>query len=98
VVNKVGTRLAALAARDAAVDCYAVCSRDKVVPERSIELETGPREAVYERSAPFGVLNPTFERTPPGLFTGVVTESGVRSTDDVAVIADEHADLADWGE
>ena len=96
VVNKVGTRLAALAARDAGVDCYAVCSRDKVVPERSVELEAGPPSAVHERSAPFAVRNPVFERTPPDLVTGVVTEDGVLATGDVAAVAEEHAELAGW--
>lgn len=97
VVNKVGTYPAALAARDADVDCYAVCSRDKVVPERSVELEAGPPSAVHERSASFQVLNPVFERTPARLFTGVVTEDGPLTPDEVAAIAEEHADLAGWG-
>ena len=98
VVNKVGTRLAALAARESGVDCYAVCSRDKVVPETSVELESGPPKAVHERSAPFEVLNPTFERTPAELFGGIVTEDGVLSVDEVESVAANHADLGGWDE
>lgn len=98
VVNKVGTRLAALAARASGVDYYAVCSRDKVVPESSVELESGPPEAVHERSAPFEVLNPVFERTPPELVAGIVTEDGVLSVDEVESVAAHHADLARWDE
>ncbi|QLD89365.1 NUDIX domain-containing protein [Natronomonas salina] len=98
VVNKVGTRLAALAARESDVDCYAVCSRDKVVPEAAVELESGPPKAVHERSAPFEVLNPTFERTPAGLFAGVVTEDGVLSVGEVESVAANHADLGGWDE
>jgi translation initiation factor 2B subunit (eIF-2B alpha/beta/delta family) len=96
VVNKVGTRLAALAADDAGVDCYVVCSRDKVLPERSVELEAGPAEAVHERRAAFDVLNPTFERTPSALVTGLVTEDGVLDSDAVEAVAEEHAELARW--
>lgn len=96
VVNKVGTRLAALAAREAGIDCYAVCSRDKILPETAVELESGPSTAVHERSADFDVLNPTFERTPPALLTGVVTEAGTLSTDEVASVADDHAELRGW--
>ena len=94
VVNKVGTRLAALAARASGVDCYAVCSRDKVVPETAVELESGPPEAVHERSAPFEVLNRVFERTPAELFAGIVTEDGVLSDGEVESVAADHADLA----
>jgi translation initiation factor 2B subunit (eIF-2B alpha/beta/delta family)/8-oxo-dGTP pyrophosphatase MutT (NUDIX family) len=96
VVNKVGTSLTARAAREADVDCYAVCSRDKVVPERSVDLESGPPEAVEEGPVPFAVRNPVFERTPARLLSGVVTEDGVCSADEVAAVAAEHADLAGW--
>jgi len=96
VVNKVGTRLAALAAREAGVDCYAVCSRDKVFSRASVPLESGPPDEVYERNAAFEVRNPTFERTPPELFAGVVTEAGVLSPAEVQAAADEHAEMAEW--
>jgi translation initiation factor 2B subunit (eIF-2B alpha/beta/delta family) len=96
VVNKVGTRLAALAAADAGVDCYVVCSRDKVLAERSVELESGPSEAVHGRRAAFDVVNPTFERTPPDLVTGLVTEDGVLDREAVEAVAAEHAELARW--
>ena len=96
VLNKVGTYLAALAARDVEVDCYAVCSRDKVVPERSVDPEAGPPDAVHEESAPFAVCNPVFERTPARLLSGVVTEDGALTAEEVAAVAAEHDDLAGW--
>ena len=94
VANKVGTRLAALAADAAGVDCYAVCAKDKIVPETDIELESGPAEAVHESEA-VEVRNPTFEATPLDRFDGLVTEDGVLSTEAVAAVADEHAALAE---
>ncbi|PSP47414.1 initiation factor 2B [Halobacteriales archaeon QH_7_69_31] len=91
VVNKVGTRPAALAAADAGADCYAVCATDKIVPETDIDLESGPPGAVHEDPEGFAVRNPTFETTPPGLITGIVTEDGLLSPDDVAAVAADHA-------
>jgi translation initiation factor 2B subunit (eIF-2B alpha/beta/delta family)/8-oxo-dGTP pyrophosphatase MutT (NUDIX family) len=91
VVNKVGTRPAALAAADVGADCYAVCATDKVVPDSTVDPETGPPDAVQATPARVAVRNPTFEVTPPGHFTGIVTEAGVLSPADVAAIAADHA-------
>ena len=91
VINKVGTRPAALAAADAGADCYAVCATDKIVPDSDVELESGPPGAVHEDAEGFAVRNPTFEATPPGLITGIVTEDGLLSPDDVAAVAADHA-------
>jgi translation initiation factor 2B subunit (eIF-2B alpha/beta/delta family)/ADP-ribose pyrophosphatase YjhB (NUDIX family) len=91
VVNKVGTRTAAVAAADAGADCYAVCATDKVSPATDLALETGPPDAVHADPAGFAVHNPTFEATPAGHFTGIVTAAGVLSADDVASIAAVHA-------
>lgn len=96
VVNKVGSRLAALAAADESIDCYAVCSRDKVTPDEP-DLETRPPGEVYDGDADLRVRNPTFEEVPADLVT-IVTEDGVLSADDVTVIAAEHAEFATWTE
>lgn len=60
VVNKVGTRLVALAARDAGIGCYPIASGSKLLPARA-----------WER-----VRAPLHEATPLGLFDAVVTERG----------------------
>ncbi|WP_178915379.1 NUDIX domain-containing protein [Natronomonas gomsonensis] len=96
VVNKIGTRLAALAAVDADADCYAVCARDKIVPGTDVDTAVGSSDAVYDGEADVSVYNPTFEATPGGLFTAAVTESGVLETTDIERVAAEHADLAAW--
>jgi ribose 1,5-bisphosphate isomerase len=98
VLNKVGSRLAALAAADADADCYVVCSRDKIAHHTEAELPSGPRGAVYEGDAPLTVLNPTFEPVPPTLVDGIVTGDGTQSLSDVEAVADEHAALARWDE
>lgn len=95
VVNKVGTRLAALAADDAGIDCYAVCARDKIVPEDRPDLDDGPPSAVHADTAGFEVLNPMFEATQARLFTGLITEDGALSAAEIASVAAEHAELAD---
>ncbi|PSQ41250.1 initiation factor 2B [Halobacteriales archaeon QS_9_68_42] len=97
VVNKVGTRPAALAADAAGVDCYAVCAKDKIVPEADVALESGPAGEVHG-SEGVEVLNPTFEVTPSRLFDGLLTEEGALSTAEVAAVADEHAALAERAE
>ncbi|QLD85619.1 NUDIX domain-containing protein [Natronomonas halophila] len=98
VVNKVGSHPAALAAETAGVDCYAVCSRDKIVPGTEADREPGPPNAVYDGDADVGVLNPTFEAVPAERLDGVITEDGPLSASDVAAVADEHAALAEWPE
>ena len=95
VVNKVGTRLAALAAADAGADCYAVCATDKVVPGTDADLETGPADWVGDAAADVEVLDPTFEAVPARHFSGLVTEVGLLSTDEVAALAADHAELAE---
>jgi translation initiation factor 2B subunit (eIF-2B alpha/beta/delta family) len=59
-VNKVGTRLVALAARDAGIGCYALASTAKMLPEK-----------VWAR-----VHAPLYEATPLSLLDAVVTERG----------------------
>lgn len=59
-VNKVGTRLVALAARDAGIGCYALASTAKMLPEK-----------VWGR-----VNAPLYEATPLSLLDAVVTERG----------------------
>lgn len=60
VVNKIGTRLVALAARDAGIGCYALACGLKMLPD-SIAL---------------GLRAPAYEATPLELFDAVVTERG----------------------
>ncbi|MFC7044449.1 NUDIX domain-containing protein [Halobacteriaceae archaeon GCM10025711] len=96
VVNKVGTRAAALAAAREGVPVYAACARDKVSTDPEPVLEAGDPAAVYDGPADLAVENPVFDVTPADLVTGVVTEDGALDADDVAAVADDLRDLADW--
>ncbi|WP_435344629.1 NUDIX domain-containing protein [Haloarchaeobius sp. HRN-SO-5] len=96
VVNKVGTRTAAVAAAHEEVPYYVVASTDKVHTEESINMETGRRSAVYEGDAPLSVLNPVFDETPGHLVDAVVTERGELDPREVREVADELAALSEW--
>lgn len=98
VINKVGTRVAALVAMDAGIDCYVVCARDKILPERTVDLESGSSEAVYDGEANVSVVNSIFEATPGRLFTAVLTEEGALDTGDIEDVAEAAAEFADWDE
>lgn len=96
VINKVGSRTAMRAGTAAGIDCYAVCSRDKIVPGTEFDPEFGPAAAVYGGEADLAVYNPTFERVPPPAVSGIVTEDGVYGPDEIGPIAREHALYRGW--
>jgi translation initiation factor 2B subunit (eIF-2B alpha/beta/delta family) len=96
VVNKTGTRGAAIAAAHEGVPTYVVTAADKITPAASVDLEAGPAAAVYDGDADLAVENPTFDRTPAAVVAGVVTERGVLDRDDVGDVAAELGRLADW--
>jgi len=107
VVNKTGTRVLALAAREMDVPVYVVAARDKVRPAGASDGESGggeayvpdvdsPASAVYDGDADVSVHAPTFEVTPAALVDGIATEEGLLDTDEVRRIAEEHAENAAW--
>jgi translation initiation factor 2B subunit (eIF-2B alpha/beta/delta family) len=96
VVNKTGTRAAALAAARECVPTRVVCAADKVTPDEEPHLESGPPGEVYDGDADVEVLNPTFDVTPPGLVSAVRTERGTLDVEGIRAVAREHAALADW--
>ena len=99
VVNKVGTRGAALAADREGVRAVVVAARDQVRPPGGGEpdLEFGPGEEVYDGDAPLDVLAPTFDATPAGTVE-IVTEAGVLDSNDVEAAAVEARERAGWVE
>jgi len=96
VVNKTGTRGAAIAADREGVPVYAVAASDKVGTDPTPRFESGPLEAVYDGRRGIEAANPTFDVTPAGVLAGVITERGVLSPDDVEAIAAELRELAAW--
>ncbi|HVL32042.1 MAG TPA: hypothetical protein VM600_00490, partial [Actinomycetota bacterium] len=60
VVNKVGTTVVALAAREAGIGCYSIGCSEKMVPAEAVALDRAP----------------AFESTPLELFDAIMTERG----------------------
>lgn len=85
VVNKVGTRAAALAAEAAGIPFYAACASDKI--------RQSPTAGDDTEAASF---DPMFDLTPPRLVTAVFTERGRLAPDAVSAIADEHRERTRW--
>ncbi|EMA10876.1 Translation initiation factor 2B subunit, eIF-2B alpha/beta/delta family [Haloarcula vallismortis] len=97
LINKAGTRSAALSAAAADVDCYAVCATDKIAPQAEWDREERDSREVYDGNAEIVVSNPTFDVTPASAVT-VITERGVLEPTDIEEIADAHRDRSEWAE
>jgi translation initiation factor 2B subunit (eIF-2B alpha/beta/delta family) len=101
VVNKTGTRVLALAARDAGLPVYAAASTFKIRPTDGPAAgpeRTAPAAAVYDGDAAVSVHAPTFETVPAALVDGVACETGVLDAADVRAVAEANADAAAWVE
>jgi translation initiation factor 2B subunit (eIF-2B alpha/beta/delta family)/ADP-ribose pyrophosphatase YjhB (NUDIX family) len=96
VVNKVGTRAAATVATREGLDCYAVTALDKVATREAFDAESRDPTEVYDGDADVAVANPTFEATPADRFDAVLTERGALDAADLAAVADDHRERADW--
>ncbi|WP_254546183.1 NUDIX domain-containing protein [Halomarina pelagica] len=97
VVNKVGTRAAALSAGREGIPVYAVAAADKVAPATDADLESRGREAIYDGDAPLSAYVPTFDVTPAEAVT-LVTEDGPQSVGDVRALAEAARERARWDE
>lgn len=97
LVNKVGTRLLALACERAQTPLYAAADRFKISAQTSLPLEEKGAGEVWP-DAPEGVhaRNIYFDRTEPALVTGFATDAGLLAPDAVGPLAAEHADWAGW--
>lgn len=101
VVNKTGTRVLALAARDAGVPVYAAASTFKIRPTNGPATgpdQASPAEAVYDGDADVSVHAPTFETVPGALVDGVACETGMLDAAGVRAVAEAYADAAAWVE
>ena len=91
LVNKIGTRLLALAARDAGVPFYVLSETLKVsalsAPKRFV-AEEGNRKEVSKESW-LRVRNVYFEVAPARLVTAYITEEGVFKPEELRRYADE---------
>ena len=94
VINKIGTRLLALAAKEMDVPFYSAINLLKYDPETSIgklsEIEMRKGSEIWE-NPPKGLnfLNPAFETVSHDLIDGIISESGVFSPAIVYLIIKE---------
>lgn len=96
IVNKTGSRVAALTANRADIPFFVVAATDKISPDPTVHLETGDESALYAGNAPLTVVNPLFDVTPPDLVTGVITERGRIPITELAHLADELNGYTTW--
>ena len=96
VVNKVGTRSAALAATHEGIDVFVAAASDKISPGTDPDLEPRESSELYSGEAPIAVDNPTFDVTPPAAVDAVVTERGTLDGDKIRTVAAEHQSLREW--
>ncbi len=95
VVNKIGTRMIALAARERGLPVYALCDTSKFIREDylgpGIRGLGGAVELWPEAPQGVAVANHYFEPTPLAFFTGIITEDGALSIQEVARRAEREA-------
>ncbi len=100
VVNKVGTRGAALAATHDGIEVFVAAATDKldtaVESPDAVDRGEGVMGTLYVGSAPLSVANPTFDVTPSAVVDGIATERGVLPTGEIGSLAAEHRARAGW--
>ena len=97
VINKIGTQILAATARDFGVPIYACAETYKFLPPSKanvrVQIELRPaNEIISAEDLPEGVevYNPVFDRVPPELITGIITEVGVIKPSDVSGMAEKY--------
>lgn len=96
VVNKAGTRPAALASSFEGIDVLVAAAVDKLSPDGEIDLEPRDCVAVYDGPESVAVLNRTFDVTPPDCVDAVVTERGPLDQEAVERAVERHRSHAEW--
>jgi ribose 1,5-bisphosphate isomerase len=96
IVNKIGSRLAALAAREKRLPTYVVSASDKVSVTESVEMESGDSTDMYRGAASIEVRNRRFELVPADLIDGIVTERGILRASDLVAIVSELLGYRRW--
>lgn len=88
IVNKVGTKLLAIAAKEAGVPFYVVCDSSKFDVRsymgEPLILETKDPTEVAEDLEGVEVRNPYFEVTPAYMITGIIAEQGLMRPPDIS--------------
>ena len=92
-INKIGTRMISLAARESGMPVYSICDTSKfIATDYLLDLKPGQADTnELWPDAPEGVavVNRYFESTPLDYFTGIVTERGLLSIAETSACARE---------
>lgn len=92
LVNKMGTRTIALAARKRGLPFYAVCDTSKFISAdywyRPVRDKGGSNLPGTDAPVERLLVNGYFEPTPLAHFTGIITEDGVLSTEEASGCAE----------
>jgi len=96
VVNKVGTRGAAIAASREGVPVIVAAASDKIRPDTSYDLEPRDGSELYDGDVDLAIANPTFDVTPAACIDSLATERGQLDAAAIERIANEHGELAEW--
>jgi len=89
LINKAGTRLIALAARESGVPCYAVAQTHKIAPADWPLALTPQDPGDLARARRVRVANIAFDATPLSWFTAVATERGLLTRQLLAAVRGE---------
>lgn len=97
LVNKVGTRLLALACERAGTPLFAASDRFKISTSASLPLEEKSASEVWPDAPPgVGVRNIYFDRTEPALVAGYACDAGILKPAEVGRLAAEHDSWGAW--
>ncbi|CCQ33426.1 methylthioribose-1-phosphate isomerase protein [Halorhabdus tiamatea SARL4B] len=96
VLNKAGTRSAALAAAHEGVPVLVAAAADKVDADGEREIESVDPGRIYDGTADLTVRSPLFDVTPPELVDAICTDRGVLEPEDIEAVAAEHRANAEW--
>ncbi len=95
-VNKVGTRLAALAANRYDIPFFVATAIDKLSVVEEIELEIMTSSEFYSGPEPIEVICPLFEIIPAELVTGFLTEIGEQAPAQMQTLVNKFKRIAAW--
>lgn len=96
VVNKVGTRGAALSASHEGIRVLVAVASDKISQAESFDTGSRPGSDLYDGDGELDVWNPVFDLTPPDAVDRVVTELGVHDPSEVRRISEAHGSRSEW--
>jgi translation initiation factor eIF-2B subunit delta len=86
LVNKIGSKAICLLARESLVPCYAASESSKFTPQKlspKKEPMRDPKEVWAHPPAETSVENYYFDEVPLDLFTGIITEGGVLTPEEM---------------